>query len=106
MGKSTLAKFRERHKGFIEAKFAREGQPPIDGKYWIVRRVSLPSQYVPHFSGVAMRHPTIDAAKLEAERLAERNPSETFGVFEFTGVIRKVEISSVEQPCVTEPVPV
>lgn len=76
----------ERHQAAIEKKFARTDQAPVNGQYWIARRISLPARQFHHLFGVNFRHLTVEGAAEEAQRRAANHPGETWGVFEFTGM--------------------
>lgn len=91
MSKKSAREYREKHQTALEKKFVSPGQASVDGRYWICRRVSVPVQNFPHYSGLSFRHPTIEGATAEAEKNAARRPGEQFGVFEFTGIVRWVE---------------
>lgn len=86
MARGRLKEYLERHRILLEAKFVRDGQAPIDGKFWIARRISMPVDQFQHFFGVPFRHPTPESATTEAERMARVHPGETYGIFEFTGL--------------------
>lgn len=69
------------------AKFERDGQAPISGEFWIVRRINLPAAQFLHFFGVSFRHATVESAQSEADRLTMFRPGELFGIFYFTGLV-------------------
>lgn len=81
----------------------RLGQGPADGPYWIVLNMSVHKNLNFQPPRFPFRHPTLEAATAEAERLSAQ-PNMVgwrFGVFEFTCVSRKTE-KSVEQETAAE----
>lgn len=77
----------QRHRAKVEDKFFKDGQAPIAGPFWIVRRITVPTKQFNHLFGVPFRHPSIESAKQEADYGSARNPGDLLGVFEFTGIV-------------------
>ena len=87
----------EKHEAQTAKKFARTDQAPIDGQYWITRRVSLPGRQFHHLFGVNFRHLTVEGAVAEAQKRASNHPGEIWGVFEFTGLLFPADPSNLTE---------
>jgi hypothetical protein len=85
--KQSQAEYVAKHREKIAMKFARPGQPPVDGEFWIVRRINPSTKQFPHYFGVPHRHASIESAQVDADRQTASNPGALFGVFHFTGLI-------------------
>jgi hypothetical protein len=84
---------RKRVRAQLGWRFNRPGQADPCGPYWIVMNLSWHRDLRYRGPNVHFRHPTVEAATAEADRLSrqERHLGWRFGVFEFTNITCKVE---------------
>lgn len=88
--------FKDRQTEALRAMLAatrRQGQALPTDPHWIVVNMSPHKTLHPKWPTFPFRHPSVEAATAEAERLANlpKARGSRFAVFAFTGITRKVE---------------